>query len=210
MLPTTTNHGKNCCTLRAILGLGNTAVDLLHREAYRAVVKATLADGTLTDEKTNHLTRWRERWGVSDATHQEVYRDEAYPVFRRCFDQVTATGLLSPEDDAILKRVADGLGVTVLHNAETHRRLDQMRYYWQIEYGSIPHVHTNLNLGRNEVCYWSGRAEALTCTTRAHWLFGSDGKRPHYERRVLAHCQLPADPACVTNCDRGPGDFDYY
>jgi hypothetical protein len=152
--------------LRVILGLEAKSIESVHRAAYRALVNATIADGALTDERERHLNQWRERLAVSDSVHEEVYREEAYPIFRRHFDQVMAKGMLSPQDEGMLKRLADNLGVAVLHNADTERHLDQLRYYWQIECGELEPVPTTLNLGRSEVCYWTGRAEFLNFTTR--------------------------------------------
>jgi len=122
-------------------------------ETYRRAVKKVIADGEVTDGERRMLKELAPTLFISEHASGAIYKDEIGKMIQGRFDRVVADRMLSPQEEAELQELADGLGVTLAHDAATAGALDSCRMLWRVRYADLPTFDPGINLRRGEVCY---------------------------------------------------------
>lgn len=144
--------------LKRIFQLNDRAVGSIHHEVGRAVyeeaVAGVIADGKLEEDEKAFLEKLKRELTLSDDIATRIYADLAKQFVQKVLESSIADQKLSPEEDTELRAIAKNLGVEIVLEDKTKALLDKYRLFWLVENGEIPTVPVEINLQRNERCYF--------------------------------------------------------
>lgn len=67
--------------------------------------------------------------------------------------------MLSPEEEEELNILRKNLGIVEEHDENTKKLLDRYRLYWLINNGDIPTIDVNINLQKQEKCFFKANVD---------------------------------------------------
>lgn len=149
--------------LRRLFGISEARHAAIRLEAatdfYRSLVREVVADGATTDDERVWLEAAATTLDIPAVVRKTVYAEEAKTVMQARVDGAVADGMLAPEEDAGISRMAGGLGVTVTSDNKTQAAMVKMRRMWRIRHGELDIVDAGINLQRGERCHLAKRVE---------------------------------------------------
>lgn len=128
------------------------------RAEYARRLERALEDGILTPEEVAELERFR---ADAEVTHAEA-RMVALAIYREALRDAAADDWLSDEEDAVLRRLSEQLGVREQELGEDARTLHRLRSLARIEAGRLPLVESPVALGAGEHSHWVGPCTLAT------------------------------------------------
>lgn len=148
-----------------VLGLRDCDVRPVHesvaRNVYGASVRDAMADGRLTPGERAFLDGLQRQLTLSDDIADKIFSAQAHARFDGQLKAAVADQRLSPDEDRELQAIARSLNIFVETDACAQADLLRMRTLWQIENGEIPTIAADINLYKNEKCYFIVAADWL-------------------------------------------------
>ncbi|HHW61497.1 MAG TPA: hypothetical protein GX404_06295 [Syntrophomonadaceae bacterium] len=149
--------------LKQILGLNDHTVEKIHNQVAQIIfdesVDEALADGKLEEDEKQFLQELKKRLQLPDELAREIYQEKARDHLQACLDEAVSDQRLSPDEEEELMQIAINLGITPQLDDKTERVLQKFRLFWLIENGDIPAIDVDIKLQKNEVCYFTARAD---------------------------------------------------
>ncbi|WP_157977217.1 hypothetical protein [Taibaiella helva] len=146
--------------LQYILGLSNKQTEQLHtwlgELLYRQSFKEAVADGRLTREEEQWLSKLESNLGLPKALAEKISAET-----RTTFVQDHVAGILShkhlsPAEEQELQAIAASLRVSLQFNTQTQEQLNKLKQYWALENLELPVVTAGTSLHKGELCYFKG------------------------------------------------------
>lgn len=156
-------ESKKLAHLQMILDLPDEDTNRVREEVLADIYSKSLADaledGHLSPEKRDRLDRTSASFGLPAARTQAIYKDQVTRLVKLTFDRMTADRRITGDEETRWKAMAENLGVTFEHNAETNALIERFKLLARIEEGDLPVLSPPIKLQRGETCHAS-----FTCT----------------------------------------------
>ncbi|MBR9990049.1 MAG: hypothetical protein KFH98_09850 [Gemmatimonadetes bacterium] len=120
------------------------------RAEYQRLLKQALDDGVLTGEEIEQLNAVRAR---GDLQPNEI-RVAALAIYRGTLRDAAEDARLTPEEDAVLTRLQEQLGLSERDLRGDLAQLSRLRLLARIAEGNVPEVHSPVPLVPDERCHW--------------------------------------------------------
>ncbi|HEX2166738.1 MAG TPA: hypothetical protein VHG09_05815 [Longimicrobiales bacterium] len=120
------------------------------RIEYQQLLRQALDDGVLTPEELEELESVRAR---GDLKPDEV-RMAALAIYRGALRDAAADARLTPDEDAVLTRLQEQLGLTERDLGSDLPQLSRLRMLARVAGGKMPEVHAPVSLVPDERCHW--------------------------------------------------------
>jgi hypothetical protein len=151
------------------------AIDIYSKEVtpiYQDGIDAVIANGCLNEAGKSALKKLRTDLILSEESAKDIYAREVKKYMEDYISSILSTGAYSPEDEIKLNQLATNLGAQIGFDSKTRDLLDKYRLNWIIENGDIPEKQTDINLHKDEKCYFSTNVkwyEHKTITQRVRY-----------------------------------------
>ena len=144
--------------LKRLFGITDTETTELHNEISSAIYKesleAAIADGRLDQDEKDFLKMLQSEIGIPESVADEIYAQSAKARLEAYLAEAIDDSRLSPDEERELEQIAQSLGAEIKFEGELKTTLEKYRLFWQIENGDVPTIQADINLQRNEECYF--------------------------------------------------------
>lgn len=162
--------------LRHLLILQEADVNELHDKLGGEIYKKTYDDainkGTLEKSKEEFLDKLKDNLRLPEEVAKKISADSRTNFVNIQLGKITEDGRVSPEEWEELNLIAKNLNVELTINEGSRAQLEKMKLYWLIENGELPTKQVDINLQKNELCFYTTRIEWLenkTVTQRINY-----------------------------------------
>ena len=149
--------------LKHIFDLDDNIIRQIHKdislEIFNESVDEAIADGKLDDKERDFLNKLQTRLKLPDNIVKTIYSKKSSEYIQNYLKSAVSDERLSPDEEMEMNIIAQNLGITIKFDEKTKDLIDKFRLYWLIENGEIPIVETEINLQKNEKCYFSTSAK---------------------------------------------------
>lgn len=153
------DESKQLNQLKFLLNLDEKSIKQIHKEAsieiYNESIEEAICDGKLDEKEKEFLKILKNKLLIPDEIAKNIYSKKTNDYLQKYLENVISDERLSPEEDNDLHTIANNLGVTLKFDEKTKTVLDKYRLYWLIENGDLPVIEVNINLQKNEKCYFT-------------------------------------------------------
>ena len=157
-----------------VLGMDNKDSDTVIRqvslENYKNRCTAIVETGNITEEQKSYLDSQEKIFQIPEKTATEILDKVRKEKVTLTFNKILADGEISPEEEEELASIQKNLDVKLSYEVKVSKDLEKMRTIWRINHAELTPVFADVNLHKNETCYFESRAEwyeqrAVTATT---------------------------------------------
>ena len=149
--------------LKLLFNLNDKTIDQIHEDVYLEVfnesVDEVIKDGKLDQREREFLEKLQTQLKLPDEVVRNIYSKKATAYLEDYLKTAILDERLSPDEEKELQTIAKNLGLTLKFDEKTQQLLDKFRLYWLIENGEIPVVPADINLQKNEKCYFAIHAK---------------------------------------------------
>lgn len=128
---------------------------LTYRDLYKETFSEAVANGRLSDEELAFIEKLKNSVSLPDSLAKKIARDVKEERVNSALKNAMNNQRLSPQETEELKSISQSLGVTIKASEMTQELLNKYKLYWEIENGNPPPLQVNINLQRNENCYFT-------------------------------------------------------
>lgn len=145
--------------LASILGLTEKDREVIQENVagpiFQNAVESAVANGRLSDSDWEYFDTLQQQIRLPDTLADTISANVREKYFRSFMDTIVSSERLSPKDDQELEAIKKSLQITVSLDSQSIANLNKFRTYWEIENGQISPIPVDINLQRNEACYFS-------------------------------------------------------
>ncbi len=145
--------------LKYLLRLDDKTIEKLHamlgEMIYRQSFEAAVADGRLTPAENEFLNKLEVTLRLPKSLADKISAETRMSFIENYVSGVIADQRLSPAEEQEMSAIAASLNVNVQLSAQTKEQLRKLKLYWAIENLQLPIVHADIQLQKNEVCYFT-------------------------------------------------------
>jgi hypothetical protein len=146
-----------------VIGLENNdstaVVEQAALDRFKKEYENVVNTGTLTEEQMKGLDVIAERLSIPEKSVNSVSETVRREKILSMVSRITADGEISPEEDDELTVVQKNLHVTLSFDEKIGKDLEKLRNIWRINHGDLSPVYVEVNLQKNEKCYFESAAE---------------------------------------------------
>lgn len=145
---------------------------VLTSEIFKKSYDNAISNGTYEKSEELAIDDMQKNLRMPDEIAKKISEESRQHFMNLQFQKLTADRKISPEQWNKFTLIAKNLDVILDFNDETKRQLARYKYYWEIENGELPIESVDINLQKNEYCYFSGNADWLenrTVTKRINY-----------------------------------------
>lgn len=144
--------------LKYILGINDKDVDEIHKELagiiYKQEVDKVIKDGELDENERIFIEKLQNDLKLPDDVAKKIYQTSGQELIKNFMNQAIADAKLTPEEEKELVAIAKNLNAELKMDDVTKSSLEKYRLYWQIENDEMPELVVDINIPRNEKCYF--------------------------------------------------------
>jgi len=148
--------------LKYLFNMDDKIINKIHKdislEVFNESIDEAIADGKLDEHEKEFLDKLQTRLKLPDDIATNIYLKKATAYLETYLKSAISDERLSPDEDKELQTIAKNLGATLKFDEKTKDILDKYRLYWLIENGNLPIVDVDINLQKNEDCYFTANA----------------------------------------------------
>jgi hypothetical protein len=149
--------------LKSILMLNTDEVTALHNALggaiYRNNIDEAIKDGIFDENKQAFLNKLKQNLQLPDAIAEKISQESRTQLVKDKVDAISEDNRISPEEWEELNLLAKNLDVNLTMDDKSKAVLEKMKLFWIIENGDLPVKQVEINLQKNEKCYYSSYAE---------------------------------------------------
>lgn len=149
---------KDLKLLKGLLGLTDSVVNLLHNSisgfVYRMSLEEAVKDGRLDDEEKAFLEKLKNEVQLDNNIAQKISEEVRGNFVKQFINKVTSDQMLSPDEELELNAISSSLNVDIINNQKNRAYLDKLKLLWSIENKELQSCEVDINLQKNEVCYY--------------------------------------------------------
>lgn len=139
--------------------------DQLGGEIYKKNYDEKINKGTLEKSNEEFLDKLKLNLRLPEKLTQKISTESRNHFMDLQVGKITADERISPEEWEELNTIAKNLNVQIKIDEGSKAKLEKMKLYWLIENGELPVKQVDINLQKNEVCYFSANADWLESRT---------------------------------------------
>ena len=156
-------------SLKHLLVLTDVDVTVLHdslaSEIYKKSYEQAIGSGRFEKAKEDFIDTLQKNLRLPDAIAHKIGEDSRRYFMDVQLKKIIADRKVSPEEWTEFTQVAKNLNVKVQIDDATKQQLDKFKLYWLIENGELPVRDVDINLPKNEHCYFTTHADWLETRT---------------------------------------------
>jgi len=145
--------------LRQILTLEENEVSELHNklggEIYKKAYDKAICDGKIETYEEEFINKLQKGLRLPDDIAVKISDDCRKSFMQIQVDKITKDGKISPDEWNELAMIAKNLNVKISFSEASNATFERMKLNWLIENGELPIRQVNINLQKNEQCYYS-------------------------------------------------------
>ncbi|MCU0446663.1 MAG: hypothetical protein MUE85_17290 [Microscillaceae bacterium] len=149
--------------LKLIFGLNDKQIDEIHQElagkVYKSEVDKVIQDGELDEEERQFIEKLQNDLKLPSEVAGKIYQTSGQELIRNFMTSAIADAKLTPEEEKELLAIAKNLNAELKFDDATKNDLEKYKLYWRIENDELPELHVDINIPRNEKCYFFTEAE---------------------------------------------------
>jgi len=154
---------KDLKHLQVILNLSNHDTSIIQSRLtafiYKRHFTEAVSDGRLDEEEKAFLDKLHKSLQMSPETASRISEEVRGKFVNDYVKEMLSDRRLSPEEDRELREIAESLMIEPKMNEATQGTLNRYRLFWTLENGELTPRDVNINLQRNEYCYFSTHTE---------------------------------------------------
>ncbi len=145
--------------LQLFLGITDAQHDACYEKvgcaSYASAIRRALSDSQLTAAEKADLDRVASTFKLSHQAKKATYIETVTSFMVAKFTSSISDGILSPEEDADLERLARDVGASVEIDDGARKAMERARLAWRFSQGPLQPIPTDIKLPAGEDCYWS-------------------------------------------------------
>ncbi|MBX9853197.1 MAG: hypothetical protein K2X86_15745 [Cytophagaceae bacterium] len=181
-------ESENLTHLKLILGLNDQAVKKLHDEiaglVYKKSIEEAIADGRLDEKEKEFLEKLKSEVQLDESIAKKISEETRGKFIKDYLEKAISDKLLSPKEEEELSLIAKSLNVEIATDKKTQQYLDKLKVFWAIENKELPAIDVDVNLQKNEICYYEDFVEWHE-ERRGYWTQIDSGNLYLTNKRVL-------------------------
>ena len=151
--------------LKNILSLKESDISIIHNniagEIYKKTFTEIIKDGRLDKQEEESLKELQKRLLLPDNIEKKISADCRQKFVNNYFQMAIADKRLSDAELAEFEAISNSLQAQVNFDQATKEQLEKFKLYWIIENGKLPKQNVDLNLQKNETCFFHSKCEYL-------------------------------------------------
>lgn len=151
--------------LKNILGLTDSDVNELHTTFASGIFKESfdkaIIDGTFEKSKEEFIDTLQKNLRLSDEIANQISKERRNHFMDMQLQKIIADRKISPEEWNEFTLFAKNLNVNISIDDATKQQLNKFKLYWIIEHGELPVEEVDINMQKNEYCYFTNYADWL-------------------------------------------------
>jgi hypothetical protein len=171
--------------LKEILGMSDNDVEVIHTkvagDVYKRSFLKAISNGRLNESEKKALDKLQAQIRLSDKATDKLSHDLREKYVRDYLNEIVAKERLSPQEEEELNAITKSLMVDLKMDKQTRGKLDKFKLYWSIESGDLIPKQVDINLQKNESCYF---------TTSMDWYEQRSAGRGISEWRLIDRGQM--------------------
>jgi hypothetical protein len=148
--------------LKRIFRLSDKQIDEIHQElagkVYKSEVDKVIQDGELDEEERKFIEKLQTDLKLPADVATKIYQTSGQELIRSFMTNAIADAKLTPEEEKELMALAKNLNAEPRFDEATKSDLEKYKLYWRIENDEIPELQVDINIPRNEKCYFAVEA----------------------------------------------------
>ncbi len=158
--------------LRNILLLKEEDVNTMHEkwggEIYKRKYEDAISPGNLEHAKKEFLEKLRLNLRLPESLAAGISLESRNRFMNIQAGKMVEDGTVSPAEWEELSAIARNLNVEITMDEASKAKLERMKLYWLIENSELPVQEVDINLQKNEHCYFTIPADWLEMRTVTH------------------------------------------
>ncbi len=123
-------------------------------KALEIMVMKVAEDLVLDESERSNLEALIKTLRIPDKRVKGIYSSVVKRVVMDYIQKATRDGSWSPDEEGVLIKFVNDLGINLELDEETKEMLERLRFVWEIENGILPVVDADVKLRRGEVCHF--------------------------------------------------------
>lgn len=119
------------------------------------IIRKILDSKSKIQEYQNELSMIQNVLKITDEDFKDILDTKRYDIVNDIFQKALDGGQYSPNEEAELNDISERLQVTLVFNEETKNIIRKSKKMWEIENSPLSIIETDINLYKDEVCYYS-------------------------------------------------------
>lgn len=144
--------------LKFLLGLNDKEVEMIHQELagriYKTEVEKVIGDGELDESERIFIEKLQTDLKLPQEVATRIYQSSGQELIKSFMSNAISDARLTPEEERELQAIARNLNAELKMDEATKSDLEKYKLYWQIENDEMPELVVDLNIPRNEKCYF--------------------------------------------------------
>lgn len=140
--------------LRLPAQTSKTLIDDIAAPYYSERIKEYLRDGFISPEEKQSLEQLRMNLQLSESAAKDLYCKAVKSQIDSFTKPVFDSEIYSPEDERIMFEAASRLGIKLKFPADVQKKLAKYRQNWELMYGILPVLQSDIMLQNNEVLHF--------------------------------------------------------
>lgn len=172
----TLDEVDNLKHLKNLLALSDYEVEDLHNkvagEIYKKNYNEVINDGLISEQERYFLSNVQKNVLLSQEIVNKISDGCRSSFLQSQFNEITSDQKVSPAEWNEFSQIAKNLNATLELNTNTQESLEKYRLYWFIENEKLPEQSVQINLQKNETCFFTIAADWLenrTVTQRVNY-----------------------------------------
>lgn len=150
---------KDLTHLKNLLGLSDSEIKDVHNkisgEIYKMNYEEVIKDGLIDEAEKIFLKNIKNNILLPDEVANKITEDSRTLYAQSQFNNIISDEKVSPEEWEQFNLITKNLNIDVSLDNNTKEKLAKYQLFWFIENAPLPTQEVNLNLQKNEVCYYN-------------------------------------------------------
>ena len=126
---------------------------------YKRNYEQAVFDGRITESKEKYLQQLEKDICIPTDIAQKISEEVRTNYLNNFIKKIIEDNRFSPEEEKELDLISKSLHVNIQMDDALRNKLQQLKLYWVIENGEPTAIETNINLLKNEKCYFKTQIE---------------------------------------------------
>ncbi len=144
--------------LKFILELNDKKVNEIHQElagqVYKNEVEKLIEDGELDEGERVFMEKLQNDLKLPQEFANRIYQQSGQELIQNLMNKAIEDAKLNPQEEKELYAIAQNLNAELKFDDATRSDLEKYKLYWQVENDELPELIVDLNVPRNEKCYF--------------------------------------------------------
>ncbi|MCO5249680.1 MAG: hypothetical protein M9887_12115 [Chitinophagales bacterium] len=129
----------------------NKVLSVIYKKEYERVAKT----GKITKEDDDYFEKIGNNFSLEKSITEEISNNVREQQMNKMIQKIIEDGRISPEEEKELNDLAKGLNINLTYTDTDIELFKRMKYYWELENNKLTPIITDINLQKEEACYYS-------------------------------------------------------